>query len=310
MAAGVEGMSDTLTTPQFVPNRPQRRRLSFQVRGVPGPQGSKSYKGHTKEGRAILAESSAKVAPWRQDVVRAAAEEIASTPGFAPFTGPVHLIVEFYLPRPKGAPKTRRTVPATTPDLSKLIRSTEDAMKTAGVWHDDALVVDITTRKRYVNVGSPELAHDWEPIAIGAIVTVVEMDPEDTWSDMPLDMVSAGRIGVPELPSGIEISTFLPLPLDPAEHPKSLVIPRALTDARALALLEKVRTESERRRDTAPHDPYTVVIESGWERLASVPGKPLTAVQNVVASIISDSYAGTGITVAFGAPDAGGHVTA
>jgi len=287
--------------------KPQRRRISFQVHGVPGPQGSKSYKGHSAKGHAILVESSEKVAPWRQDVVRAAVEEIEQTPGFVPFSGPVHLIVEFYLPRPKGAPKTRRTVPSVTPDLSKLIRSTEDAMKTAGVWRDDALVVDITTRKRYVNIGSSDVAHPWEPVASGAIVTVIEVDHEDSWSDMPLDMSAASRIGVPELPASIEITGFVTLPIDEETFPQHTVVPSSATEARALAILAKVTAESERRLELVeggkdPGEIFTVALEAGWERLASPPGKPLRPIQCVVASLIDDARYGTLINVVFGVP--------
>jgi Holliday junction resolvase RusA-like endonuclease len=48
----------------------------------------------------------------------------------------------FTMPKPLSAPKTRRTWPMRTPDLSKLLRSTEDALTTAGIWRDDARVVE------------------------------------------------------------------------------------------------------------------------------------------------------------------------
>jgi Holliday junction resolvase RusA-like endonuclease len=50
----------------------------------------------------------------------------------------------FTLPKPKSAPKRRRSWPNRTPDVSKLARSTEDALTTAGIWADDARVVEYT----------------------------------------------------------------------------------------------------------------------------------------------------------------------
>ena len=55
----------------------------------------------------------------------------------------------FTLPKPASAPKRTRTWPCRMPDLSKLIRSTEDALTDAGVWTDDARVVEVVARKVY-----------------------------------------------------------------------------------------------------------------------------------------------------------------
>lgn len=110
------------------------------VRGMPAPQGSKSFKGMSNAGRAILTESSKKVRPWRQDV-KAAAELWRERTGAAPIDGPVVVRMTFTLPKPVSAPKKRRTYPMRTPDLSKLARSTEDALTDAGIWTDDARVI-------------------------------------------------------------------------------------------------------------------------------------------------------------------------
>ena len=115
--------------------------IRIVVRGTPAPQGSKSFKGMTNAGRAILTESSKKVRPWRQDV-KAAAEAYRERTGLAPIDAPVVVRMIFTLPKPKSAPKTRRTYPMRTPDLSKLARSTEDALTDAGIWADDARVID------------------------------------------------------------------------------------------------------------------------------------------------------------------------
>lgn len=119
--------------------------ICIVVRGTPAPQGSKKYMGITKAGRAILTESSKKVKPWRMDV-KAAAEawieqQARSGKPHDPIDGPVIVSMVFTLKKPASAPKTRRTYPMRTPDLSKLIRSTEDALTDAGIWTDDARVI-------------------------------------------------------------------------------------------------------------------------------------------------------------------------
>lgn len=121
--------------------------ISFAVYGSPAPQGSKSFKGLSrKTGRAILAESSKKVAPWRMDV-KATAERLirqhneGCAQPWTPMDGPLVAVMVFTLPKPKSAPKTRQTWPDRKPDLSKLIRSTEDALTDAGLIADDARIV-------------------------------------------------------------------------------------------------------------------------------------------------------------------------
>lgn len=115
-------------------------QMKFTVYGTPGPQGSKR---HVGKGRMI--ESSKKVAPWREAVVWAFREAIKDREWTA-ITEPVLMKVTFSLQRPKSAPK-RIMRPAKYPDLSKLIRSTEDGMTTAGVYADDALIVSIEAHK-------------------------------------------------------------------------------------------------------------------------------------------------------------------
>lgn len=115
--------------------------IELTVYGCPAPQGSKKFVGHAKStGRAILVESSKKVKPWREDV-KGAAEFYLASSGRAPISGAVVAEMIFTVAKPKSAPKTRRTYPSTKPDLSKLLRSTEDALSDAGIWGDDARVI-------------------------------------------------------------------------------------------------------------------------------------------------------------------------
>jgi crossover junction endodeoxyribonuclease RusA len=117
--------------------------LRIVVYGSPAPQGSKSFKGTFvgKDGRThgIMAESSKKVRPWREDVKAAA---LLVRDGRPPLDGPLKVRMVFTLPKPASSPKTRRTYPMRKPDVSKLARSTEDALTDAGIWTDDARVVE------------------------------------------------------------------------------------------------------------------------------------------------------------------------
>lgn len=130
--------------------------MKIVVYGQPAPQGSKSFKGTFtgRDGRehAKLVESSKRVAPWRQDVKVASEAEIGrrEDPGdWVPMDGPLLLVVVFTLPAPLSLPKRRASYPCKLPDLSKLVRSTEDALTAAGVWKDDARVVECRALKTY-----------------------------------------------------------------------------------------------------------------------------------------------------------------
>lgn len=113
--------------------------MKIVVYGTPAPQGSKRFVGLAKSGRGIMVESSKKVKPWRQDVKDAA---LKARNGAASIDGPVIVRMVFTLPKPASAPKRRRTYAMRKPDLSKLARSTEDALTDAGVLADDARIVE------------------------------------------------------------------------------------------------------------------------------------------------------------------------
>ncbi len=128
--------------------------IEFRVYGLPAPQGSKRH-----VGGGVMVESSKKVKPWRQDVVAAAVEAVGHAETFTAFTGPVHVRVVFTFPRPKyhygtgrNAGVLKATAPvvvASKPDIDKLLRSTFDALSTAGIWRDDNLAAEVTTTKVY-----------------------------------------------------------------------------------------------------------------------------------------------------------------
>jgi Holliday junction resolvase RusA-like endonuclease len=133
--------------------RPAHPVLTFTLLGLPISQGSKSFKGISRSGRAILVESSKALKPWRasvQGAIQAAiAAAAADAPGGFPLLGPIAIDLCFTMRKPLSAPKRRRTWPIVYPDLSKCVRAVEDAATYAGLWHDDAQVVDCHAWKVY-----------------------------------------------------------------------------------------------------------------------------------------------------------------
>lgn len=136
---------------------------SFYAVGLPAPQGSKSVKGRTKTGHVILTESSKAVKPWREAVKHAAPAVTR------PLDGPLLVYMIFTMPRPKSATKTD-IWPYRTPDLSKLARSTEDAITEAGLWADDARV------SGYARLAKVWWGYDTDAIPTpGAVIAAIEL---------------------------------------------------------------------------------------------------------------------------------------
>lgn len=142
--------------------------VAFLVYGTPAPQGSKNGRAIAKKGadgkkvytgRVAMHESSKKVKPWREAVAAIARLHAPAEP----LVGPIVADMVFTLPRPKTFPKNKpwdlrwlHGRPTTTPDLSKLARSTEDAL-TGIVWHDDSHVVAYRRlEKVYVGSNDPD----------------------------------------------------------------------------------------------------------------------------------------------------------
>lgn len=126
-----------MTTLAVADVRPLVPHIAITAYGRPAPQGSKRHVGN-----GVMREMSKYVAPWREDVRHAALNVIAATPGWVPLDGPLLVEMVFTMRKPASAPKRRRTWPQSAPDLSKLLRSTEDALTSAGVWRDDSRVVE------------------------------------------------------------------------------------------------------------------------------------------------------------------------
>lgn len=118
---------------------------------MPGAQGSKR---HVGGGR--LVESSKRVAPWRDDV-RAVMLEAGSALA-APIPGPLVATITFWFDRPKSHYRTNGELRDTAPayptgrnlgDVDKLLRSTFDAIVSAGVVGDDSQFVKVLAQKRW-----------------------------------------------------------------------------------------------------------------------------------------------------------------
>jgi len=138
--------------------------LTFVVYGLAAPQGSKRYVGN---GRMI--ESSKNVGSWRQDVKHAA---LACVPPNWDTTRPMALSVVFRFKRPAthiGKKGIRPSAPqhntsGRNGDLSKLVRSTEDAL-TGVTYDDDRQIVTMNVSKRYCVGDEPQ----------GALITITPL---------------------------------------------------------------------------------------------------------------------------------------
>lgn len=126
--------------------------MIISVYGMPGPQGSKRHVGH-----GVMVENSKKLKPWREAVVEASRRVMDATPDFIRFEGAVVGRMVFSFDRPLSVKRSKRPFPSISPDLDKLARGVCDALKSAGVWRDDALIVEFT-RLAKVYVGEDEEA--------------------------------------------------------------------------------------------------------------------------------------------------------
>lgn len=128
---------------------------TFDVIGIAAPQGSKTAIPGKAGHRPWMIEGGSKTGrekhkTWRQAVMVAAQEWLIDHPQ-PPIDEPITLIILFRMERTKAA--VYRTRHTTTPDQSKLIRSTEDSLKEAQLIRDDSLIWSHVVTKRYVLPG-------------------------------------------------------------------------------------------------------------------------------------------------------------
>ena len=116
--------------------------ISFQVHGLPVPQGS--TRSWVVNGKPVITSAAKGLSTWRRlvaDVAQRYAPE-------EPWEGPVGIELHFGIPKPKSAPKRKRVWPDKRPDLDKLTRAVLDAL-TYVVYADDSQVVNIRATKDY-----------------------------------------------------------------------------------------------------------------------------------------------------------------
>ena len=116
--------------------------FSCFVRGTPAPQGSK--KAFVVKGRAIVTDANPKTLKDWRSAVNLTLQDRWEGP---PIEGPVNVVLNFYLLKPKSVPK-KRTRPHVRPDLDKLVRAVLDAL-TGICFKDDAQVVSMQAEKHY-----------------------------------------------------------------------------------------------------------------------------------------------------------------
>lgn len=138
--------------------------ITITVYGQPAPQGSKKFMG-IKGGKGIMVESSKAVKPWREAVLNAALDRRLEMDS-GPLRGPLSVEMIFTLRKPASAPKKRKSYPDKKPDLSKLVRSTEDALTNSCIWEDDARVISCLARKVFPDEDPDALS------ALGAIIRI------------------------------------------------------------------------------------------------------------------------------------------
>ena len=128
-------------------------RIQFFVPGIPAPGGSKKYMGtYLKGGKRIplIVDDAKHNASWRDIVAWTARREYRGVP----LRGALQVSMEFIMPRPRshyGKNVLKANAPGlhtVRPDLTKLVRSTEDALK--GItWTDDSIIWDQHNTKHY-----------------------------------------------------------------------------------------------------------------------------------------------------------------
>ena len=154
--------------------------MTFFVPGLPQPAGSKQVFQHPEvyrvlremesgkpvarpvlvealRRRPLITDDNRQGRTWRQAVAQAAIDA-----GLRPSAGPLVLCLVFLMPRPKGhfgsgknEGKVRESAPrwpAVKPDVTKLARGTEDALKGIA-WKDDSQVVAQAASKHYADPG-------------------------------------------------------------------------------------------------------------------------------------------------------------
>lgn len=132
-----------------------REKIVLKIPGRPQPGGSKRAFMPKGAKFPVVVDANPNVVDWKRTVQFFAAQK--QLPGL--LNGPISASFMFHLPRPQSHVGARGKIrpsapkyPATTPDLLKLARSTEDAL-TGLIWTDDCRVVTEVLHKIYTSDG-------------------------------------------------------------------------------------------------------------------------------------------------------------
>jgi Holliday junction resolvase RusA-like endonuclease len=124
--------------------------VRFWVPGVAAPGGSKKVFPRKGGGPPIVTDDAKNNREWKA-IVAMAARAAYDGPLLE---GPLHVRFTFVITRPdghygkRGLLPSARPHPTIRPDVLKLSRSTEDALKEI-LWHDDSQTVQLVAVKRY-----------------------------------------------------------------------------------------------------------------------------------------------------------------
>lgn len=125
--------------------------VSFEVEGLPAPQGS--HTAISRGGRPALIPAGTNTsrkafALWRQAVTDAARDARVSD---QPIDGPIKVSITFRFPMPASRSARLRATgwgwKATKPDLDKLVRAVCDSLTAAQLIRDDARIVKVQAEK-------------------------------------------------------------------------------------------------------------------------------------------------------------------
>lgn len=133
------------------------KSITFTIIGKPSPSGSKKAFQHSKTGKIVVVDTAKGKAKW-QNISKRAALAAAKSAGWECTNAAVYLHVKFVFARPKshyGTGKNSAILKpaapfhhAQKPDVTKLVRCTEDSFKGV-LWADDSQVIGSFSHKRW-----------------------------------------------------------------------------------------------------------------------------------------------------------------
>lgn len=153
--AAVTGQTRGPSTEASASSNGGPRPIRIVAYGQPKPKGSLR---HVGKGRMVEQLEGSK--PWRVAIKEATLDVIRAADFGIPLYGPIRIEASITVPRPKSAPKRRRTWPITrsSGDIDKHARNVLDALVDASLIGDDSQVIELTIEKDYAGARTDHLA--------------------------------------------------------------------------------------------------------------------------------------------------------